>query len=251
MINSLLIDNNIYNLYQFGSMVYNTNHAKSDKDYIAVCENIPVFGSLYQEGDTTIHFHTKQNFQNLLDLNEIQAIECMFLSERFMLKKTNDFKFILNKENLRRSISTISSNSFQKCKKKLIIQGDYDKYNAIKSIFHSIRILDLGIQIASENRIYDYSKMNWLFNDLMKISSTMEGVELWNYVDNKYRELFNKLSSQFKKLCPIDKHKGLLVNISDKKIIIDNNTIISFDDDIMDNITKLLDIIGHNYQKVL
>lgn len=251
MINSLLIDNNIYNLYQFGSMVYKTNHEGSDKDYIAICENIPHYGSLYQEGNTTIHFLTKQNFQNLLDLNEIQAIECVFLSNEFILKEQIKYEFVLNKENLRRTISTIASNSFQKCKKKLIIQGDYDKYNGIKSLFHSIRILDLGIQLGSEGRIYDYSKMNWLFQDLMKISSQMESVELWNYVDNKYRELFNKLTTQFKKLCPIDKHKGLLVNISENKVIIDNNITIDFNSDIMNQLTKLLDIIGHNYQKVL
>ncbi len=72
-----------------------------------------------------------------------------------ILKMTNDLgiTFKLDKTKLRVAISTIVSNSWVKGKKKLIVQGDYDLNLAIKSTFHSLRILDFGTQIAMEGKI--------------------------------------------------------------------------------------------------
>jgi hypothetical protein len=216
----LLKDDNILNIYHFGSVVYNTINEKSDSDFIVVCKKLPNGGELYNIDYYTFHFHTLKNFELLLELNEIQSLECIFLPNKFKIKETIKFPFVLDKEKLRRSVSTITSNSYVKGKKKLIIQGDYDKYLAIKSIFHSIRIIDFGIQIATENRIINYETCNWIMFDLLKISENKESVELWDIINRKYHEIFRNKSSDFKKLCPISNDKNITIKESEQSLII-------------------------------
>jgi len=223
MIKELINDDNCINLYSFGSHVYKTNHENSDYDYIAIVKELPKFGSLYNKDNITIHFLTENNFMSYLSENEIQALEVSFLSKEFILKETKKYPVIINKTKLRNSISTIVSNSYVKGKKKLIIQGDYDKVLAIKSVFHSLRISDFGKQIALDNKITDYSSMNWLLSDLWKITENKEGWDAWNIIDNKYRSVYNKKSSEFKALCP--KETISKIKIHNNYIIINNNKI--------------------------
>jgi predicted nucleotidyltransferase len=251
LISDLKNDPNILNIYHFGSYVYGTFKPDiSDYDFIVICKELPIeYGSLQNKDNITIHYLTENNFKQLLELNDVQALECYYLPEHFILKKTIDFDLIINKENLRRSISTITSNSWVKGKKKLIVQGDYDKYLAIKSIFHSIRILSFGLQIIEEGKINNYGDVNYIMDDLLKLSINKESVELWNLIDTKYRSTFNTLSSRFKKLCPIDKQKGVVYFKKEQKIVIDGIKTFSFKD-IKDDTTimELLDYLNINFQ---
>jgi hypothetical protein len=189
--------NNPLNLYRFGSHVYGTNHEGSDEDFIQVTLEKEITDNI------NIHSFTVTEFQSMLNNHDIEILECYFLPEEFKLKETyKEFTLSLDLGKLRVSISTITSNSWVKGKKKLTVMGDYDKYTAIKSIFHSIRILGLGIQIATHQRIIDYTEYKWLFQDLMKLASQYDYIELWEKIDAKYRSLFKELSSQFKQLCP-------------------------------------------------
>lgn len=242
-LNSLIADNNILNIYLFGSTVYGTRNKNSDYDYIVVCKELPVFGELYNIEDETFHFHTIRNFELLLDLNEIQTLECMYLPKQFILKEDVIFEFVIDKHSIRTSVSTITSNSFVKGKKKLIVQGDYDKYIAIKSIFHSIRILDFAIQILTENKIVNYSSMNWIMTDLLKISETRESVELWELINSKYLSLFKQKSSEFKQLAPKNNDKNITINTKNQNVVFNNEIFnIKNNEDfktIVDFITKL------------
>lgn len=91
-----------------------------------------------------------------------------------------------------------------KGKKKLVIVDDYDLNLGLKSTFHSLRILDYGIQIAEHNKIINYSSMNYILDDIVKLSKAYQRSELWEMIDVKYRKLFNSKSSLFKDLCPKD-----------------------------------------------
>jgi hypothetical protein len=190
--NKYLLDSNILNIYQFGSRVYGNNTEESDYDDI----NIQVF--------------TIESFKNSLNNHDIVVLECLFLPDSNIYKKLwYDYQIVewgnfkqLDKQKLRTSISTITSNSWVKGKKKLTVANDYDKYLAIKSVFHSLRILDFGIQIATENKIYNYSSTNWLYYELVELSDKYERDELWDIIDNKYRSLYNSKSTEFKRLCP-------------------------------------------------
>lgn len=184
------------NVYMFGSRVYGTNTPTSDKDWICVTEDKRT------SANVNIHYYTQKEFQSLLDAHEIQMLECYFLPIHQKREQIR-FTFKLDKQKLRTSISTITSNSWVKGKKKLIIAGDYDWYLGIKSVFHSLRILDFGIQIATHRKIINYASMNYVFWDLIKMKeSGLDRIELWKAIDVKYRKMFNAKSSQFKQLCP-------------------------------------------------
>ncbi len=200
-INNLLNNPNNLNVYRFGSVVYGTNTINSDEDFIVVTKEKVISDNI------NVHYYTTVEFQTLLDNHDIQMLECFYLTNyKFILKEKYIFKLknnnVIDKYKLRVSISTITSNSFIKGKKKLTIMGDYDKYLGIKSIFHSLRILDYGIQIAQHNKIVDYQSINFVMFDLLKLSNNYDYIELWNVIETKYKKMFNVKSSIFKQLCP-------------------------------------------------
>jgi hypothetical protein len=193
-----LNNDNVVCIYRFGSYVYGTNNEFSDEDFVVILKE-------YQESkDDNIHHFSEVQFQDLINRHDVQALECIFLPADLILKLERKFRFFLDKYKLRTSISTITSNSWVKGKKKLIIIDDYDLNLGLKSIFHALRILDYGIQIAEHNKIINYSSMNYVLDDLIKLSKAFQRSELWEMIDAKYRKLFNLKSSLFKDLCPKD-----------------------------------------------
>lgn len=193
-----LDNDNVLCIYRFGSHVYGTNNEFSDEDFVVILKEY------HESKSDNIHHFSVVQFQDLINRHDVQALECIFLSTHLILKQDRKFIFFLDKYKLRTSISTIVSNSWVKGKKKLIINDDYDLNLGLKSIFHTLRILDYGIQIAEHNKIINYSSMNYVLDDLIKLSKTYEGTELWEMIDAKYRKLFNSKSSLFKDLCPKD-----------------------------------------------
>ncbi len=189
----------ILNIYKFGSHVYGTNDENSDEDFIVVAKEY------FESKDINLHVFTVNQFRDQLDNCDIQMLECIFLPKECIIKE--EIKFVLlnlNKSKLRTAISTISSNSWVKGKKKLTVMGDYDVRLAIKSVFHSLRILDLGIQIAREGKIIDYSSSNFILEDLKRLAKEFQHGDLWQKIDEKYRKIFNSRSSEFKALAPKD-----------------------------------------------
>jgi len=194
----MITEENVLNAYMFGSRVYRTHHAYSDNDYVFIVKE-------YQPApNTDTHVYTVEQFQSLIDNHDIQALECLFLNPAFVIKENHSFTFNLDKQKLRPAISTITSNSWVKGKKKLTVMGDYDLNAGVKSVFHSLRILDFGIQIAQHGKIINYESMNWVLEDLWKLSEEFKYLDLWNAIDTKYRSLYNAKSSEFKRLAPKD-----------------------------------------------
>jgi hypothetical protein len=211
----LINDNRLLNVYLFGSTVYGSMDKNSDVDYICVAKE------WFDPVNVNIHVFSVNQFQLLLDNCDIQMLECVFLPTAFKLKEQHQFPFQLDKFRLRTSISTIASNSWVKGKKKLTVMGDYDLRLALKSIFHSLRILDFGVQVATDNKISNYKSMNYVLEDLWKLSKDSNYSELWEVIDLKYRKQFNELSTHFKQLCPKN-----MVQISRKeklKTILENH----------------------------
>ena len=197
-IEKYLTDPNVLNIYRFGSHVYGTNNEYSDEDFILICE------SYFDSKDINIKVFSLIETKILINKMDIQILECIDSPKEFILKETIPLSYIVNLYNLRTSISTITSNSWVKGKKKLTVLGDYDLNLAIKSIFHSLRILDYGIQIATSSEIYDFKNMNFVLEDLRKLSLEKVGNELWEAIDTKYRKLYNSKKSTFKNVTPKD-----------------------------------------------
>jgi hypothetical protein len=131
----------------------------------------------------------------MLNNNEVDAIETYFLPNNFIVKETKKFTTVIVKEKIRENFSKVASNSYVKCKKKLEVENSYSPKVAKKSLWHSLRIIDFGIQIISCGKIEDYSSMNNLHSEIIGSEHTD-----WNYFRGKYKPFYNSLKTKFR-LC--------------------------------------------------
>jgi len=137
----------------------------------------------------------------MLDMQDIRAIECMSIKEDWKYE-TQSFDYKLDLKKLRHSISSSSSNSWVKTKKKLY-QGDNSI--AYKSLFHSLRILDFGIQIAKYNKIknFETSQSDTLNKiQFLELLDDIKKLKTWGKINNHYKKIYNTLRSEFKILAP-------------------------------------------------
>lgn len=184
------IGKELVSFFLYGSRIYGTSTKESDYDYIVLTpDNIPVTEVKINSYD--FHSVPISQFKKLLENHDIKAFELYFNNfERFHLPP-----FFLDLIKLRESISEKASHSFVKAKKK--IDKEKDTYIGLKSLFHSLRILNFGIQIASTGRINDYTAANKYWNELKE-----EGDKDWSYFKGKYQPIYNSLATEFRKLAP-------------------------------------------------
>lgn len=194
-------------MFPFGSTVYGTTTEHSDEDWVAVVrDNVDDFEDcvgnkwLYTADNMDITFLNESKWLEMIDDHHIYVLEGLSLPDNKVLigdmeKYRQIFK--LDKWKLRKTISAIAENAYAKCHKKLTVEKDFDKYRAQKSIFHSIRILDFGRQIAEHGKIIDYTSCNHFWEEILALDSSD-----WNVYKEKYKPLLNSMRSKFVELCP-------------------------------------------------
>ncbi|MFQ3543442.1 hypothetical protein Q7A53_05100 [Halobacillus rhizosphaerae] len=178
--------------YLYGSRIYRTATKDSDFDYIVVVDADSDYEYSVDNDEGNFKVLSEPAFIRRIEEHYISALECIFQSE-------NDPYLVFfkrNKETLRRSISSTASVSFGKCGKKL---KDGEIYIAKKSLFHSLRILEFGIQIAKYNKIVNYSRANGYYKEIMDMDSTD-----WQDYKDKFKPLYNSLKSYLKFLAPLE-----------------------------------------------
>ena len=181
-------------LYPYGSRVYNTNDFKSDYDYILIlngCED----SAEHNNSSSDITIYSIESFQEQVSEHRIAALECLFLPQDKKIVENISWNFKLDKKVLRDSISQKASHSWVKAKKKLEVEDETRL--AIKSMFHSFRIIDFGIQIANHGKIINYESSNDIYQELMLLEK-----EDWNKIGGLFKERHNNLMSEFRKVCP-------------------------------------------------
>lgn len=193
--------------FNYGSQVYGTATEQSDHDIVVVVTNNHDLSALPNEMDEIsvdnydYHIVTDKVFRQMINDYNILAIEGMFLPEEHYLSKEK-FDSIYggyvfdDKWKLRQTISKIAENAYAKCHKKLTVEKDFDEYRGKKSIFHSIRILLFGKQLASDYKITDYTCANAYWDEIKVMGPD------WNDYKVKYKPLLNKLRTEFVALCP-------------------------------------------------
>lgn len=187
----------VLNIYMYGSKVYGCN-PKGDLDLIIVTsiKSKDKYNQIsINDIDATIY--REDTFRELIEKHNIAVLECLFLSDDKILFKHKNFNFKLNLNSLRTSISQITSNSFVKTKKKLTVEKDYNPYIGKKSLFHSLRILMFGTQIAKYGKIIDYTEANYLWDEIVLNESND-----WNYYKENYQSVYNDLCSKFREVAP-------------------------------------------------
>lgn len=176
-------------VYDFGSTLYDCNTENSDIDLVAVVNMKKNEVLEYKSDKLDIQFISDDYMKNLIDNHHIIALECI----------SQNTNFPLDKYKLRRSISSVVSNSYVKAKKK-ISQGDL--YIGQKSFFHSIRILDLGIQLAETGKI-DFTRIKYLNKSCSLVLSDIKSYNTFEELDSKYRSTHREMQTKFRLLCPL------------------------------------------------
>lgn len=115
-------------------------------------------------------------------------------------------EFNLDLDILRRKVSAVVSNSWSKARKKLDISEE-DDYLGLKSLFHSLRILSYGINIAENNKI-DYLNVI-LDGEIITCKKLFESIlndykngYRWNEFKEKYKAIHNANATKFRELAP-------------------------------------------------
>ena len=193
--------------FRYGSSVYGTMTEKSDKDIICVVDDV-IDLSDSVNGMWEFRIGEKDDYQfvnvsrwkSMIAAHHIWWLECYGLEADNVLKgNPSDYMqyFTLDKWTLRKVISQIASNAWAKAGKKMTIEKDYDLYRGQKSLFHSLRIMKFGIQIAKYGKITDYHEANALWDEIYAMCECG-----WDIYKEKYKPLANKLRSELTALCP-------------------------------------------------
>lgn len=185
----------IRNVYAYGSRVYGIASETADHDYIIVEDGeLGREDTLSNDGvDATVY--DCKRFRQRIEDHEVSVLECLCLPEEHILKKDLEFSWQLDRSKLRESLSAKASNSFVKAKKKFEVE--HQPYIAKKSLWHSLRILKFGIQIAVNGRITDFAEANGLWKEIAANPSVV-----WEDYKQEYQMLYNNLKTQFRLVAP-------------------------------------------------
>ena len=174
--------------FVFGSNVYKTNTIDSDIDLVVIDDQLS--GSSVKAEYYDIQFISLSDFITQCQECDIKALEGLFGPFSLFKFETNTIKIDWNC--LRSSISQKSSHSFVKAKKKFI---DKEIKSGQKSLFHSLRILEFGIQLAKNKKIEDFTGGGHYLRDILQYDS-------WEELNKTYKPIYNKLHSEFKMISP-------------------------------------------------
>ena len=187
-------------LIPYGSVVYGTATEQSDIDLQIILSDKEFkkedWKNKLAHRNFDLHVWSQSEFTEALNEHKVFAMECIYWPKVLWFRDGLNFVHKPSKKKLREEFSRVASNSWVKAKKKLIVEADYNEYIAKKSIFHSFRILDFGIQIAESGSIIDYSSMNHILEELHTLPAD------WDTIDEAFRDRHNKLASQFREACP-------------------------------------------------
>lgn len=194
IIKELGIEDEVLNIYPYGSQVYGTANVDSDHDYIIVMKSAFLDSGSFKDNaisneDKSIQgvLYSRGGFQDAINNYEIGALECIFLPEDKVIQKR--WKFGLNKlvrKDMAKNVIKKASNNLHIAKHQY---ADEDFDRAKKGLFHALRILDFGIQISEQGRIYDFSHAN----DMKKIIDQDD-----NFNPKKYLGDFNTMRKRLK-----------------------------------------------------
>lgn len=194
-----LKNEDILSIFTYGSRVYGTHNEESDYDFIIVMKNEAINRDDRDSSthNININLYSRSSFQELLTYHRHSAMECHFLPEEFILKNEvrYDFKFDIKK--LIESISEKTSHCWVKSKKKFEVEKDRNVKTAKKSLFHCLRILDFGMQVAKYQKIVDYSSCNDLWEEIYT-----DPADKCGHYKEKYQKVFNERMSEFRKVAP-------------------------------------------------
>jgi hypothetical protein len=188
-----IVRSNITAIYLWGSRAYRTHTSESDFNIICVGGNLPD-GREYRSRDLNLHTVSSDTFQNNLIEHKIREVECFFLPNANCLVGDTKWNFNLDLKKLRHIWSAVASNSWVKAKKKIDVEKEW--YIGIKSLFHSLRILNFATQLATKKQI-NFMEANYIWEEIRYMD-----VQPWVNIQEKWQPIYNQHCSDFRKTAP-------------------------------------------------
>ena len=180
-LNTLKNLDNVLWIIQYGSSTQGIKDFK-DIDYMVVVkDNFDLHGVGRKIiGNYDFNFYTLSQFNTMMLNNDISCLEAYVCEDKYYVKGDR-IPLKINPDKVREQCAKVSSNSWVKAKKKLTIDKDYNPYIALKSLYHSMRILALGTNILGSIEIY-------------RLVFERENCG-WEKLDDFFREFYNKSRS--------------------------------------------------------
>jgi hypothetical protein len=169
--------------------------------------------------DAQVWIYNVETFRKLLTTNTIFAVECIFLPEKLKWIEKTKFsdEFQVDNNLLQQSVLNHSRSHLFMAEKLFptenndmetrdvidrmskdpiwnhaLIPEKYNFYKTKKLIWHSIRLLYFGIDIKRFSQLTDYTKANYLYEDLLAVES-----HRWIDFRNRYISIYNELTNEF------------------------------------------------------
>lgn len=222
MINDFILsmDITINGWFLFGSMViYDLSSTDGDDltdiDVVIITDDVP-HGTKFSYGLLDIQTMTVDYFNSHNDGSDELILQMLFHRNAsidwkrhthfYSLGDDLDLDTRFDHSKIRRCISGKSSNSYVKAKKKLIVADDYDKYASMKSLIHSIRLLNLGITVSRTDGESGLSEEDAIafrgINIIRALYSSLNDDEIVESIENgEIKECYKKLKRAFKHHC--------------------------------------------------
>lgn len=204
VINKVQEKYNAMAVFPYGSSVYK-NKKPEDLDLIIVT-NKDYFQEKLKYDDLIIEVSnfSKGEFLQKRHEHDIAIMECLFIQHPDCFVDPS-FAQVLNAINispnkLRNSVSQKSSNSYVKAKKKLLVEEDLDINRSLKSLWHSIRMIDFATQLVKHGCITDEKSCNHYFDQIQK-DYLIHGRN-WEKIHEKYKPIQNEFMKELRKHCP-------------------------------------------------
>lgn len=188
-------DQDVLCVYPYGSRVYGCHTEESDHDWIVVYKSALLPSGSFRDNAISSEgkahqaiCYSRSGFRNAIDTYEIGALECMFLRPThspLMERMAFPIRKWVPKEMIQAIISKSSASWYIGKKTK-------DEEFAKKNIYHALRVLRFGIQMALHKRMINYSISN---EEKQRIFNDPEfSVEKYNNTRNKLTQQLRSIS---------------------------------------------------------
>lgn len=168
-----ILEKDVVAIYPYGSRVYGCHDKGSDHDWVIVHKSYLLPSGAFKDNAISSDDRTHQaicfsraGFRSAIDYYDITALECIFLPNemKLMSKMVFDIRK-MDKSDMANAIISKASASWHLAKNAI---KDMDVEKAKKNVYHALRILGFGIQIAETDGIADYSAANHLQKAILK-----------------------------------------------------------------------------------
>lgn len=155
-----LEDRHVLNIYVVGSHLWGTCRSSSDWDLIiVVSELLSVKPLNHHKGHLEAFVLSKEQYLEQVTKHSLHLLITLWLPKVLVIREKFDpmINFHLSPESLASTLLQDKERDFRVARKHFI-KGDRDKAKLI--LVHSIRYLDLGIQIKNSSQVSNYMSAN-------------------------------------------------------------------------------------------